>query len=188
MATEGLSVLDALVKVAPAATTHSRAEGDGDEQATSCMLRQASGKGAGPENKGGTSRRLDTAPKQHEPPTVELTGKAVGAVDIQALENLGPTGVRALLDPLRLGAGAYGLYRRPGHAVDGIVQAGGDEIKAHESGGINATDLARIVRSSDPNAELLAIGVGARLHRVRILSALGVGRAQCKTTASIGAS
>ncbi|CAN0297185.1 unnamed protein product, partial [Discosporangium mesarthrocarpum] len=39
---------------------------------------------------------------------------------------------------------------------------------------VDGKELLRIVQSADPNAELGAAGVEVRLHRVKILAALGV--------------
>lgn len=74
------------------------------------------------------------------------------------LEALGAVGVRAFFDYLGLG-GCADRLRRGG---------GGD-------GAIDGARLARIARASDPDAELLTAGVSARLHRVKLLSVLGIG-------------
>ncbi|CAM9314335.1 unnamed protein product [Ectocarpus fasciculatus] len=82
------------------------------------------------------------------------------------LEALGAVGVRAFFDYLGLGGCADRLR-------------GGD---AGSSGAIDGARLAGIARASDPDAELLAAGVCARLHRVKLLSILGIGHGA--TTAS----
>ncbi|CAB1118019.1 unnamed protein product [Ectocarpus sp. CCAP 1310/34] len=82
------------------------------------------------------------------------------------VEALGAVGVRAFFDYLGLGGCAERL--RGGGS-------GGD-------GAIDGTRLAKIARASDPDAELLAAGVCARLHRVKLLSVLGIGHGA--TTAS----
>lgn len=82
------------------------------------------------------------------------------------VEALGAVGVRAFFDYLGLGGCADRLRSGGG---------GGD-------GAIDGAWLARIVRASDPDAELLAAGVCARLHRVKLLSVLGIGNGA--TTAS----
>lgn len=71
------------------------------------------------------------------------------------VEALGVVGVRAFFDSLGLGACANRLRE--------------------SGGGIDGAELARIARSHNPDAELLGAGVSARLHRVKLLSALGVG-------------
>ncbi|CAM9929921.1 unnamed protein product [Ectocarpus sp. 12 AP-2014] len=83
------------------------------------------------------------------------------------VEALGAVGVRAFLNYLGLGGCADRLRGGGG--------GGGD-------GAIDGARLAKIARASDPDAELLAAGVCARLHRVKLLSVLGIGHGA--TTAS----
>ncbi|CAN0059978.1 unnamed protein product, partial [Ectocarpus sp. 4 AP-2014] len=75
------------------------------------------------------------------------------------VEALGTVSVRAFFDYLGLGGCADRLRGGGG---------GGD-------GAIDGARLAKIARASDPDAELLAAGVCARLHRVKLLSVLGIG-------------
>lgn len=89
---------------------------------------------------------------------VEAGAKAAALAASDGLgqvEALGVVGVRAFFDSLGLGSCTNRLRE--------------------SSGGIDGDKLARIARAPDPDAELLAAGVKARLHRVKILSALGVG-------------
>lgn len=90
-----------------------------------------------------------------EAKTGAAAGTPAGLEGLAEVEALGDVGVRAFFDSLGLGACTNRL--REGN------------------GGIDGAELARIARSPNPDAELLAAGVSARLHRVKVLSALGVG-------------
>ncbi len=97
------------------------------------------------------------APTEAAATAAAAAAAATAAVSVLAdglaqVEALGAVGVRAFFDSLGLGACSDRLRE----SLDGA-------------------ELARIARAPDPNAELLAAGVSARLHRVKLLSALGVG-------------
>ena len=91
------------------------------------------------------------------PTTAAAAAAAAASVAFDGLaqvEALGVVGVRAFFDSL--GLGAYS-----------------DRLRE----GLDGAELARLTRAPDPDAELAAAGVSARLHRVKLLSALGVGAA-----------
>lgn len=86
----------------------------------------------------------------------EVAVVAASAVSggLAQVEALGKVGVRAFFDFLGLG-GCTNRLRESNDGIDGA-------------------ELARIARAPNPDAELLAAGVSSRLHRVKLLSALGV--------------
>lgn len=128
--------------------------------------------------RGGGSRTLNagesaaaTAQPAASPPPQRPPPPSCVVDDLAQLEVLGVVGVRAFFDSLGLGACADRLRaQRP--SADGV-------------GSIDGAELARICRAANPDAALRAAGVGARLHRVKLLSALGVG-ADLTTTFGVG--
>eukprot|EP00903_Cladosiphon_okamuranus_P005612 g5581.t3 len=105
---------------------------------------------------GGPSTTPLPATRAEVKPETKVAAVTASAVSegLAQVEALGMVGVRAVFDSLGLG----GCTNR---------------LRA-SNGGIDGAELARIARASDPDAELLAAGVSARLHRVKLLSALGV--------------
>ncbi|CAM9103253.1 unnamed protein product [Pylaiella littoralis] len=99
-------------------------------------------------------------------PTAAPAGSSAFGDKLAQLESLGVVGVWAFFDSLGLGACSDYLRRR---------QPGGRDGDSSSGGSIDGTKLSRIARAPNPDAELLAAGVSARLHRVKLLSALGVG-------------
>lgn len=96
-----------------------------------------------------------TAAAAREKAKVMAAAEASAVSDgLAQVEALGVVGVRAFFDSLGLGACTNRLRE--------------------SSGGIDGTELARIARAPNPDAELLTAGVSARLHRIKLLSALGV--------------
>lgn len=94
---------------------------------------------------------------------------APAAAELSALETLGPTGVKAFFDSLGLGAYAERLRIQPSE------ERKMESRTEHQSErGLYGSDLAKIARAPDPDAELLAVGVTARLHRVKVMAALGI--------------
>lgn len=98
----------------------------------------------------------------------------VAAATAVRVETLGAEAVRTFFDSLGLGACTGWLCRRPrstseddGH--DGKVEQGTDGTWK-----VDGIELARIMRAEDSDAELLAIGVNSRLHRIKIMMALGI--------------
>ncbi|CAM9207477.1 unnamed protein product, partial [Hapterophycus canaliculatus] len=77
------------------------------------------------------------------------------------LEVLGVAGVRAFFDSLGLATCADRL-RQQRSFTDSV-------------GSIDGAELAKVCRAANPDAALRAAGISARLHRVKLLSALGVG-------------
>lgn len=99
--------------------------------------------------------RVTSAAASREETDTKVTAAPFAARDESAqVEALGVVGVRAFFESLGLGTCTNRLRE--------------------SIGGIDGAELARIARASDPDAELLAAGVSARLHRVKLLSALGV--------------
>lgn len=95
---------------------------------------------------------------------------APAAEELSVLETLGPMGVKAFFDSLGLGAYAERLrIRQPSEERE---MESSTELQSER--GLNGSDLAKIARAPDPDAELLAIGVTARLHRVKVMTALGI--------------
>ena len=102
--------------------------------------------------------------------------KENGPPSISSLDTLGVTGVAAFFDSLGLGAYTNQIRRRKKSLTtcDGEGGGGGGGESPGSMAGIDGAELARIAHASDPDAELLEMGVSARLHRVKLLVALGV--------------
>ena len=120
--------------------------------------------------------------------------KEKGPPSIASLDALGVTGVAAFFDSLGLGAYTSRIRGRKqsptacdGDGSGGRSGGGGESPGSNMVVGIDGAELARIASASDPDTELLDIGVSARLHRVKLLTALGVrpagGTAREKTVA-----
>lgn len=108
------------------------------------------------------------------------------APGVATLKDLGAEGVRAFFDSLGL-AGCADVIRRALGPIAGHAQADGEPSAKTDLDGVG---LARIAGAADTNAELLALGVRARLHRIKILTALGLSRASsagnCSSTSHGG--
>lgn len=91
------------------------------------------------------------------------------------LECLDVDGVRAWFESLGLNNRAIHRHRQ---SLTGAQDCDGDGASAcyHEqiAPDIDGAELARITRADNPHAELHAIGIRARLHRVKLLAALRV--------------
>lgn len=92
------------------------------------------------------------------------------AAELSALETLGSAGVKAFFDSL--GLVAYVEHLRTRQPSEERKMESSTELKSER--GLDGSDLAKIARAPDPDAELLAIGVSARLHRVKVMTALGI--------------
>ena len=90
------------------------------------------------------------------------------AANLSVLETLGPAGVDAFFYFLGLGACTQRLRLRQSSS------AREDSLETRARRGLDGADLARIILAQDPDAELLAVGVDARLHRVKVMAAFEI--------------
>lgn len=132
--------------------------------------RQEGGRGGG-----GERGAAEVAPeKQSE--------AAAAAAAVAHINTLGIEGVRTFFDSLGLGACADRLRRRSPllHEDDERKRRdnGSGNHARHGQGsdaaGIDGIELARIMQAEDAGEELLAVGVSARLHRIKIMNALDI--------------
>lgn len=119
---------------------------------------------------------------------VQTAEKECPAAAVASVEALGVLGVRAFFNSLGLEAYADRLCcpRRNSPSIrkdekvtgvdNGDIDDKDDRGKddATSSAGIEGVHLARIMQAEDPDAEMLAVGVRARLHRIKIMNALGI--------------
>lgn len=113
--------------------------------------------------------------------------------NVASLDTLGVTGVVAFFESLGLGTYTDHIRHREkkaptfcdgeGEGGDDRGGGGGGSGKARMLQGVDGAELARIATAADPDAELQHIGVSARLHRVKILVALGVRTAAAASVA-----
>ena len=115
-----------------------------------------------------TDSNADEATGEIDAVNPEVSNKDGVAANLSVLETLGPAGVDAFFDFLGLGACTQRLRLRQSSS------AREDSLETRARRGLDGADLARIILAQDPDTELLAVGVDARLHRVKVMAAFGI--------------